>query len=669
MRRSPAALQALLVAAVACAVYANSLDGALMFDDTNAIVRNAAVHDGNVVGIFTRPSWWGEGHGRGWRPVTTLSFAFNHALHGFAPRGYHVVNVALHAGVSVLILAVLTRVTGAAMVATVAALLFAAHPVHTEAVASVVGRAELLAAGGFFLAWLLFLRADAGRRVRMRESLAVAVLCAGMLAKENAVTLLPVLVLSDLLYPGPAGTPPAVLRAHVPRYLALAGAIILFTVVRAAVIGPNPPGIDRLDNPLVALPVGERVLTAIKVVGLYAWRLLVPVRLAADYSFAQIAPARSPLDTGFVAGLAVLVVVPALGWWARKREPALALGAGMLVLTFSLVSNLVFPIGTIMAERLLYLPSAGFCLMVGAALVRLARGRESVSRGRQPVAGRKKSAPTRPEPARTLPARLVVPVAVLVALYGARTWSRNAVWRDPLTFFTTMVAEAPLSARSHRELGNVLAAAGRFGEAQRAFERSLAIKPGDAATLYNLGNALSQAARFEEAVRAYEQALAAKPDFVDALANLGNAESMRGDQPTALRWMRRAVELAPRSASLHMNLANTLFRAGAVAEARVEYEAALALAPGSPDLLTNYGIFLSAQGEHEAAIAFLERALDAPNPMTMVGLAAAYRAQGRNADARAVQARAARLFPGSAAVRQMGEVLRRETGPEVAPGS
>ena len=658
----------LLIALVACVVYGNSLDGALMFDDTNAIVRNAAVHEGDVATILLRPSWWAEGRGRGWRPVTTLSFALNYALHGLDPWGYHAVNVALHAAVSVLILAVLTRVTGDPDTSMIAAVLFATHPVHTEAVASIVGRAELMAAGGFFLVWLLFLRADAGRRVRLLESAAVAIFFLAMLAKENAVTLLPVLILSDLLYPGAQAAGRLALRAHTGRYLALGVAVIVFSVLRMNVIGPNPPGIDRLDNPLVALPGGERLLTAIKVAGLYAWRLLVPLRLSADYSYQQIASVRSPLDAGFLGGLAVLIAVPALAWWSRRRMPALALGAGVLALTFSLVSNLVFPIGTIMAERLLYLPSAGFCLMAAVALVRVARVPEGVSRGRVPAAGGKKRTDTRPMPATSLQARLALLVAVLVLLYGARTWSRNVVWHDPLTFFTSMVDDAPLSARSHRELGNVLASAGRFDEAQRAFERSLAIKPGDAATLYNLGNALSQAARYDQAVQVYEQVLAAKPDFVDALANLGNAESMRGDQQAALRWMRRAVELSPRSASLHMNLANTLFRAGANAQARIEYEAAMELGPKDASVLTNYGIFLSAQGDYDAAIPILERAAGSPIPMTMVGLAAAYRAKGRHAEARAVQASAERLFPGNAAVRQMGEVLRRDA-PGATPSS
>src|SRR6185369_2846346 len=187
---------------IACALYANSLSGDLFFDDTNAILNNGWVRRVDVVGIFTKASWWGEGRGHGWRPVTTLTFALNAALHDVAPLGYHLVNVVLHAVVSVLVFAVFARVTGAQQSAAVAALLFAAHPVHTEAVASVVGRAELLAALGFFLAWLLALWADAAATLARRvvhESLAVLCFFASLLAKENALALLPVLVLADAL--------------------------------------------------------------------------------------------------------------------------------------------------------------------------------------------------------------------------------------------------------------------------------------------------------------------------------------------------------------------------------------------------------------------------------------------------------------------------------------
>ena len=128
---------------------------------------------------------------------------------------------------------------------------------------------------------------------------------------------------------------------------------------------------------------------------------------------------------------------------------------------------------------------------------------------------------------------LVLPLALVVTLYGVRTIARNAVWREPLLFFQTMTVDAPRSARSHAELASALAEAGRLAEAEQSFERALAIKPDHAAILYNWGVALMNEGRWDAAADAYRRAIAARPDFGRAFENLGNVESARGDQPAA----------------------------------------------------------------------------------------------------------------------------------------
>jgi Tfp pilus assembly protein PilF len=646
----------LLVAFAAIAVYANSLGGTLLYDDVNAIRTNALVRTGDVVGILTEPSWWGNARGRLWRPLTTLTFALDHALHGLEPFGYHLGNVAGHAVVSVLVLVVFAAVTMAPRAALAAALLFATHPIHTEAVANVVGRAELIAAGGFLLAWYCWLAADAAEtgRARGRAAVwmagAVAAYFLALCGKENAIALPAVLAFADLL--GRRGEPLAALaRRRVVRYATLAGTAVVFVILRRAIIGQLTPSPELLDNPLGSLAMGARLMTAIKVIGLYALRLLFPLGLSADYSFDQVTAAASPADPGFLGGLGVLLGAAVLGGWAWRRVPALALGLGMLGLTFTVVSNLVFLIGTIMGERLLYLPSAGFCLAVAAALAHVGGERE-VDAGRSP--GRWSFA-------------FALPLAVVVGLYGARTVARNAVWHDPLVFFSTMVADAPRSARSHRELALVLADLGRFDEARRAFERSLAIKPEDATTLYNFGNALGSEGRFEEAVAVYERAVAVNPAFGAALENLGNAESMRGNQQAALVAMRRALALTPDSPMLQMNIANTLFRAGSPTEARAAYERARSLAPGSPEVLTNYGSFLYAQGDFATAIRVFGEIPEPAPARALVALVGSYRALGRTTEARAALANAVRLYPRDAGVQQTAELLRRDAAGGGAP--
>src|SRR6266850_283910 len=152
---------ALLALAFGC--YARALHGPLLYDDLNAIVVNQLVSDLDVAGIFTTPSWWwgGQGHVAAYRPLTTLTFAVQYALSGTEPFGYHLVNALLHGAVCLTLAVLLGRLTDNPRLGWLAGLLFAAHPVHTEAVASVVGRAEEMAALFALGAWLLVLE---GRR-------------------------------------------------------------------------------------------------------------------------------------------------------------------------------------------------------------------------------------------------------------------------------------------------------------------------------------------------------------------------------------------------------------------------------------------------------------------------------------------------------------------------
>jgi Tfp pilus assembly protein PilF len=285
------------------------------------------------------------------------------------------------------------------------------------------------------------------------------------------------------------------------------------------------------------------------------------------------------------------------------------------------------------------LPSAGFCLALAAGLGALAGERQAAT-------------------ARWSPA-FVVPLTLVVALYGVRTIARNTIWHEPLVFFRTMVADAPRSARGQAELGSALAEAGRFEEAGRAFERALAIKPEDPIILYNWGNALGSEGRYDAAAAVYRRAIAAKPDFGEAFENLGGVESARGDQQAALTALRRALELTPESPYLLMTIANVLVRAGSIGEARATYDQALARLPADPKVLTSYGAFLYSQGDFGAAAEILERIAPPAPARALVALTASYQQLGRTADAQATRTVAERLYPNDPAVRETMELDRR----------
>jgi len=605
----------------------------------NAIVDNRLVRALDLRGIFLTPSWWGEpgraSYAPAYRPVTTLSFALNHALGGLDPLGYHAVNVLLHAAVCVLLAVVLGEITHRPRLAGTAALLFAAHPVHTEAVASVVGRAEELAALAGLGAWWLVLRAR--RHARGRSAwLAGAALAlgAGVLAKENAATIPAVVLAADAI------VGPGVTRARAAEYGALAAGVVAALALRTVVMGGIGPTPGPLDNVLAGAPIGPRLLTALAVVARYARRLVWPLGLSADYSYRQVELATGLGDPGALAGLGIVVGAAALAAWGWRRERPVCLALALAALPYSIVSNVFVTIGTVMAERLLYLPSAGFCLLVASAADAFGRTSRARLGGGAIVA------------------------AALVAFYVPATVLRNRVWRERRGFFEALVASAPRSARSHRELGLVYSDLGLHEQAVAELERALAILPGEMLNLYDLGNVLLRAGRWAEAIEAYRKALAQQVDFVPALTNLGNAYSAAGDERSAESWFRAALARAPRAFDPRLNLANSLVRQGRLAEAEPEYRQAIALAPDDPLVRANYAVLLGGLGRREEARAQLRLAATLPPsaPAAAVAVVTILRAIGPPEAARAAQTQAERRFPDDPGVRRTRAELERGAG-------
>ena len=608
---------AALVATLAVATYANTLFGELLYDDVPDIVRNGLVRDFEVARIFTEPSWatWvGIGYA-GYRPVTTLTFALNHALHGLAPIGYHAVNVALHAAVSALLVMVLVRGGVRLGVAALAGALFATHPVHTEAVASVVGRADVLATLLALLCWWLLGPGGSGTSPA-RALAAAALLVLAVLAKESAVAIIAVIVMMDLLG-GRRRWP-----VHALLVVAAAGALAW----RSVVLHGSPGGITTFDNVLARVPYAGRIATTLAIALVYGEKLVWPLHLSADYSYRQI-DVVSWSDPVCLLGLAMLIalVLGTITWRSAAVRLALVLTTGPLMVVL-LISFLA--LGPPVAERLLYLPSAGFCLLVALAIHGLA------DRGRLARAGAWATA------------------AGLVVAYAGLAMARNRVWQEPSVFFQTMVADAPLSARSHRELGTFLGERGQVDPAVRELEASMTILP-NPSTAYSLGNVLAKAHRPDDAIAAYRRALQLKGDFVEAMTNLATTYGEKGDDQTAITWFERVLELRPGFVELHMNYANSLQRLGRLGEAAQHYERAVALAPDDAAVRFNYGVCLERLGRPVDAAAQYEAALaarpDWPAPHERL-VAALLTANQRDAALRA-QERAERLFPNDPAVR------------------
>lgn len=435
--------------AFAFVAYSNSFGNRLIYDSFHLVLGDARVHaatSANEGLIWGEEYWYGTSISGLYRPLTTFSFLFNYAIlaNGPNPAGYHWGNFGLHA-VNILLVYLLAFVlTRRLALAAAIAGLWGLHPVMVEAVGNIAGRADLLAAAGVLGGLLCHIRAgDAISPVRKAGWLAALMSAAaiGIFSKENAITLPALMLVYDLAFRLHGKRPRPFQRELLPSYLAVALPLMLYFVLRARVLSQIPIVVNPfLENPLTGASFWAGRLTALKVLAKYLWLLLWPVGLSADYSYNQIPIFSGRFDSWeswkVVAALATWIAVLLVGIRAWRANRRVFFFIAFFAVAIIPTSNLVILIGSIMAERFLYLPSIGFMGCLAAAVYAIS-GRLAV---RWPLA--RKAAP---------------PILIAICLvFALRTYARNGDWFDGKTLWTHDVRVSPASAKIHANLAEAL---------------------------------------------------------------------------------------------------------------------------------------------------------------------------------------------------------------------
>ena len=605
--------------------YSNSFTAGLTLDNKVVLTQDPRIQAWNAQNlrlIFTQNYWWPYAASDLYRPLTTLSYLFNRVVLGNGERvaGYHGVNFLLHWANAWMVLIVLHRLTRRLRLSLLAAALFAVHPVNVESVTNIVGRADLLATLSILGAGWCYLRAAATGGWRKLPWLAgvVVITCLGVLAKENAIMIAAFVVLYDGLWRWPelpgAGWRerlPAAARAFVlPGWITLLPAVVLLLWARHRLLYITPVyGQFFVDNPIAFARPGQGLLTALGVVGRYLGLLVLPGTLSCDYSYNQIPLFGEAAHwwQGLYVWLALAAVAGLLGaaLRARRRRSPFAWGVLFFFLMLLPTTNLLLPIGSIMAERFLYLPSIGFCLVAALALRPM-----GAALARAAVA----------EPRWLAPAARVLP-ALAVALLALRTHIRNADWQDNFTLWTSAVAAVPDSFKVHKGLANALwdagydepavdAALARAELGLAVLDRTpLAPERQDDTLFYDLGtyyrrkgDFLAQRNQAGEAQRFYRKAVDVllRARAVDRWANAAahRAGLGRGHQPGDLADVGNF--------RIYLELGLAYLRLGNWAESETASLYAQRLAPGEADGYLFVGAARYFAGRYDAgAIQFL----------------------------------------------------------------
>ncbi len=428
-----------------------------VFDDRVVLVENQSLHVQSLgqLSHIWKSGYWPDNRGLElYRPVAQTLWALTWAAGGSThPVIFHAIGLMLALAVVLLLYRLLLTVETPPRIAFVAAALFALFPIHTDATTSVVGSSELMAAAFGLGAVILYYRNHPAR--------AMLLFALAVFSKESAAAF--------------AALPLAFPQKR-PRWrdswLPAAGAAAF---IAAALIAHNvlsrSSQIPAIDNPAALVDAGKRWITALWVQCLYLFKTLVPITLSADYSYKQIRLVMGLDDWRAWAGLSLAGGALYLAWRKPEFRPAVL----AYVILFSPTANLIFPIGTMMGERLIYAPSLGLALLLAILLARR---------------------------------RYWKPVLIAVALgFAARTAVRNLDWLNAQRFYEKLVQTSPDSAKSHYSIGVEYAANGDDTHAVTAYDRAIEIFPAYAEAYRNRGNALARLGRREEAMASYRQCL------------------------------------------------------------------------------------------------------------------------------------------------------------------
>lgn len=561
--------------------YANGLAGAFTYDDKAIVRDNPRIQSPGAARRILTTDYFGRGFRKGsnYRPVLLFSFAVQWWIHGKAAVAFHIVNLLLHIAAT-LLLARLFRAAGFSLsVAQGAALLFAVHPVHVEAVTSLVGRGETLAAV-FVLAYLLLAlpREGSGDRPRLGRLL-LALICyfLAVLTKESAAVAPALLFL--LLFLGGEGSPArragrALLRGLptlVGSAAVLAGVFALRAWVLGAPLRAKHLSVFELENPLSPLAPWDRIANAAVIVFRYLGRTVFPLLLSADESAWSIPLLSGGSPAGFAAVLFLAVVASAAVVRIRSA-PATAFGILFFGVALLPTSNLLFPIGTIFAERLLYLPSAGVCLILAGGILNA----ETVSR------------------------RRLLVFAAVALFFATRTVLRNPVWESDLSLFTQTLRESPGSAKAHYNLAYTIAAEGDTRGALSLYRRAVEIYPKYFDAWAGKGRMEKDLGRLTDAEASYQRSIQVQSAYENGYFGLGLVREARGDWNGAARAY--AEGLAKKRASLPLAYRLALARSRVdPAGAEKDWRQAMAISPLSGAARLGYAEWLLARGRLKEA--------------------------------------------------------------------
>ena len=584
---------AVLLIFLSAIVYFNSLGNPFQFDDFHHIRDNLTIRNiKNIPSFFTDTRTFSANPGRGhYRPLLLVTHAINYAIGGLNPVGYHLVNLAFHAGSAFMVfLIVQTMLAGskegvaagfslrpkpsspatslarrlkpaatgsaACFAALAASLIFAVHPFNSEVVNYISARSSVMSGFFYLLAFYCWVKyrtpppfpPPQGGRVREGVHFYIASLLAflpGLLTKESVITLPIVIWLYDLYFvSGIHAGERSRLRFHIRRssvYLPFLFLVALpYILFRTYLLG------TIVSTPELPRSYYINFLVQAKVLLKYLQLLFFPVGLSVEHYIKEI---YSPLNWGFILSAILLMSLLSAGIWLYYSPSRYQRMISFFIFWFFivLIPTTIIPLNIILQENRGYLAAVTFSVILGTAMNQIASRSRTIS---------------------------VFVFLLILLCYSVATVQRNRVWRDGITLWSDAVRKSPLLARAHHNLAFSYREAGQTGTAIAEYQKAIELDPKNKDTHYNLGTIVSKLNQNELAIHEFKKVLEIDPGFYQASNNLGMTYWRMGNTDMAIEEFKRTLTINPEYVLPHINLGRIYEELGLIDKAYREFEMA-----------------------------------------------------------------------------------------------
>jgi len=558
----------LVIIILGCIVYTGSLKGQFIWDD-NLLVKNYVeirdwkhlprVMTGNLGGaaVYYEHS--------SFRPMQTISYMVDYTFWKMNPFGYRLTSMILHIGVGLAVFGFIFVLFNSNLLALLTASLYVVHPIHTEAVSYVAGRADPLSSVFMLLSLICYIKGVEKPKLRWIIPMTLSFICA-ILSRENAL-FLPFLALVYHL-----SFRKRIQWTSFIIMLVTAGTYIILRVTEVL-------GQMGLQEP-VKTSIAQRIPGFFVAMASYMKLLIVPFDLHMEYG----RPLFKMSNPQAVIGMLIVMGLVATAVYLRKRNVLISFGIVWFLAGIMPVANIFVVVNAYMAEHWLYLPSIGIFLIMAYAL-------------------------TKAYQFKALRAPMIVVSAGLVIFYSYLTIQQNKTWLNQVAFYERLTRYAPGSGRLFSDLGAAYFEVGRKEDAIKAIKRAIKLRPNYYAAYSNLGTAYANVGKIDEAIKSFKRAIEIRPDYHTALFNLANIYKDTGKVKESIELYERVTQINNEMPNAYNNLAIAYSRTGQKEKAVETYRRAIELSPTNTRYYNNMASAYSDLGKHADALGLYQKAL------------------------------------------------------------